>query len=218
MSIGLELELQSCKGIYALRHQYHKQGPFFLYLLSNVGSNPQNSQLLARKLPNLAATYAPFDMELYNLHRTTETEKRAVKYSLQSKKLWDLRFDVQAQFANAIVFENIRLRASHKGPRSKEIRTLHQDVTLNPLKYHQPLHVAIKNKMVDIDEADRILQEVGKIDPKMLGKLKAIGLRLSWLRSRDSPRVLRTSFRLGENHSGVPNAYTLHHGGRSWVV
>ena len=119
ISLGLELELQSYKGTYALTRTC------FLYLLSNVVSSFQNSQLFARKLPSLAATYAPFDMELYNIHQTTETEKRAVKYSSMSRR----------NSLMQTVFENIKLGASRKGPRTKEIGTLHQDVTLTLLKY-----------------------------------------------------------------------------------
>lgn len=47
----------------------------------------------------------------------------------------------------------------------------------------------MKTRISDKTEASRILEEVKKIDPKDLGRLKAIGLRCDWKRGNVSPVV-----------------------------
>jgi hypothetical protein len=65
----------------------------------------------------------------------------------------------------------------------KQIRALKQDFAINRQKHNQPLRVAVKNRIDDIHEANQIFQEVGELDPKTLGRLKVVGLRLKWQRS-----------------------------------
>jgi hypothetical protein len=97
ISIYLELEIQSCKGIYALRHQYGSHAMFVVSPLRHLVYNEENLDFSTQQLPKLAAAHAPFEIELYKLHRGTRTSKISVKYSLQSTSLWDLRRDIYAR-------------------------------------------------------------------------------------------------------------------------
>jgi hypothetical protein len=184
IQIALALELESCKKILSLRSRYQKYGPFFVYLPINMVYNKSNFRIVKERLPILAATHSSFDMELSDLHRTYRTKKKAVKYSLQSTALDGLRRDAGAQFADA----RVHCHSTHIGfhpPRP--IIALGEDMKLNPRGYSSPLNVAVQNKIVGDEEADRVLREVQKLDPKTLGPLTAIGLEFYSQLNADSP-------------------------------
>jgi hypothetical protein len=183
MAIGilLELEAQSCKRIYALRRKYDNPAPFVVDALRGLVSTKENFNLLKRALPGIAAKHAPFEMELYDPHRTNSTRGIGVKYRLQSQGLWGLRRDLQAKLADATIFSTVLRR--EKGA----MMSLRQNKVLDPRSFPNRINVSVKTKLADAAEANRILEEVRKIDPKTLGKIRATGLSVQWQRTRDEP-------------------------------
>jgi len=75
IKVALEFKLQSCKGILALRHQYQHHTSFIFIRYRDFVDRQSNFHFLQRKLPNIAATNVLFDMEFYNLHQTSGTER-----------------------------------------------------------------------------------------------------------------------------------------------
>jgi hypothetical protein len=199
IKIFLEPESQSCKGIYALRHRYQLHAPFVLALYHEFIYNRSNIALIARKLPRIAATHVPFDMEFYNLHRTSQTEKKAVKYCVASEELQRLRRDLQIHLADAVVFSNTWKYKCAAGEGVALIHSLGYDLKLRPEEHNKTCNVPVKTQITDDDEADRILKEVAKIDPKTLGNLRAIGLRLELKRSKFANLEIGGLFPFGGN-------------------
>jgi len=131
-------------------------------------------------------------MGLYNLHLDTRTRSLTVKYGLEPCfELRALRYDIWVQFADVMVFENIKGPFVPGAPPLPKLkRTLKQDLAFNRQKYGQPPRVVVKrleNQIHNIDEGNRILQEVGELDPKTLGRLKVVGLRMKWRRHGGDP-------------------------------
>jgi hypothetical protein len=85
--VGLALELESCQRILALRKRYHRDGLFVLAFPYRMAYKRSNLDMLRKRLPILAAAHSSFDMEFYNLHRSSGRAKMAVKYSLRSDAL-----------------------------------------------------------------------------------------------------------------------------------
>jgi hypothetical protein len=183
ISLLLELESQSCRGIYALRRQYHVHEPFVISLYRRFVPAHSNFKLFARKLPHIAATYAPFDLEFHNPHYVVGTDRMQVKLGVRSKELKALRRDFQTHLADALVFENISRNeraAAMVGEKFSPVLTLRHDMEANPKSYNKSCQVSVKSKINDIGEADRVLNELAKINLKSLGNLRVIGLRLLW--------------------------------------
>lgn len=187
ISIILELELRSCAKMLALRQQYHQEGPIGIQIVRNLVYNRSNFDLLKRSLTELATTKAPFEMEFFQLHQTKGSGRSSVKFGLKSKNLLELRYHIQQHTTNARVFSKVSpLTKTMRMDPGAEVKTLGQDMALNPRTYNKPLGVTVKTRLGEA-EANRIFEEVGKIDPKTLGRLKAIGLRMQWTQSTSSP-------------------------------
>lgn len=111
----------------------------------------------------------------------------SVKFGLKSKTLLELRSHIQYQIANAAVFSNSSpLTKTIRTNSVAELKTVGQDMALDPRTYNKPIGVTVKTRLQEA-EANRIFEEVGKIDPKTLGRLKAVGLRMQWTQSGSSP-------------------------------
>lgn len=182
INIHLELEIQSCKAIYALRQKYGNHGEFVVTPLREIIYKKKALAFSIQELRKLGAAHEPFEMELYNLHCGTGTSKTSVKYALQSKPsraLWNLRYDMYSRWASAAVFKGHRRKATARHFVPGEITSLKNAIDMDRASYTCTLNVAVRTGITDADQAKRIFYEVAEVDPQTLGRLNVIGLRLA---------------------------------------
>lgn len=182
IAILLELERQSCKGIYALRRKYGIEGGFVIAILRDLYHGTTTLSSLATKLPKISAVQAPFEMDLYGLHRwTSQSGLQSIQFSLGCQELKDLSRDLQQQLGS------FKISRALKNGLGREDMPLCKDIVRNPRRYIDArLHVRVGSKIADAAEAARIFEEVRQVDPVTLGRPRAIGLRLEWWRSTES--------------------------------
>jgi hypothetical protein len=171
LSLILELELQSCKAIYALRHKHQHLTPFAIVVLGGLVFSRENRALLQTKLPNIVAAHAPFDIDLCEPHLATQSQKAAIKYRVYSEKLFPLRHHVHEEFADSMAFSN-------PSKCSERQTTVLQPRASSPKRRNKRFYVSLKTQLEDISEVNRIFKEIQTIDPKTLGKLREVGLQL----------------------------------------
>lgn len=138
-----------------------------------------NIYLIRKTLSEIAVNHAAFDM-------VTKYEKSMVKLSLLSEDLDALHRDIRTKLSGGLVFgftgggpdalpaAPLAAAGGHGSP----IHNLKKEMNINPHRFSRRPGVTVKTKITDIDEADRICEEVANFDLKTLGNMRAVGVRL----------------------------------------
>lgn len=170
-SILLELESKSCQAIHALRTANRQPAQFALSLThQRLLYTPASKKLLLQVLPQIAAKQSPIAMSFCNLHKTNEKQDISVRYQLHSKELYILQDVIRRSLPTALVLD----------PANSGITMNHQGYWKYPGLWHSRIGVPVRNKIETAEEANRIFEELAKIDPVSLGNLVAVGFRLQW--------------------------------------
>lgn len=180
LTIVLAFEPSSCQPLYALRERFHQTPSFLVSIIRSIKDTESNDAMLSQVLPRVAAQQAPFEIGLSKLFMTKGVTMPAVKYRLAAPTLWTLRDKLRDQLPE------IRILNANKNTTERwRYIPLEEHYKLQPERYQKEFTIPVRSRIQQETDANKILDEVSKIDSKSLGRLKAIGLQVCDERSKD---------------------------------
>ncbi|KAH7308301.1 hypothetical protein BKA65DRAFT_520150 [Rhexocercosporidium sp. MPI-PUGE-AT-0058] len=118
-----------------------------------------------------------------------EEREEQLNMNVKSERLEPLSRDISTHLSGVLVFPDYEIRHEPRGYRP----TLGQDMEIYPRRPHTEFRIAVKAKIADTNEADRIFNELAKINPEILGAITAIGVRHQWYTLSPVPRGLNNA-------------------------